>query len=101
MRIAWKSFNYTRPNLKDHLHNVDLKHLAKETEDYSGADIEGLVREAVSRSMARNCHDGKVISQEITVTMDDFQHALNSSKKSSDAFIKVTFPGCHPSLPKR
>lgn len=60
--------------------NVNLEELAARTKNFSGAELEGLVRSAVSFALNRqiNLNDlTKAIDEDnIKVTMDDFVHAL-------------------------
>jgi vesicle-fusing ATPase len=60
--------------------DVDLLHLAAVTKNYSGAEIEGLVRAATSFALNRNVDFNDlhkpVDADNIKVTMDDFNHAL-------------------------
>lgn len=60
--------------------DVDVKELARQTKNYSGAELEGVVKSAVSFALNRqlSLEDlSKPIDEEsIKVTMNDFQHAL-------------------------
>lgn len=58
------------------LKELDISKLAQETEDFSGAEISGLVRNAVSFAASRNCIDGKITSENITILEEDFYKAL-------------------------
>ena len=60
--------------------NVNIEELAKQTEDFSGVHLEGLVRDAVTFAMSRNTKDGKLVSEEIEVSMEDFHRALEDFK---------------------
>lgn len=68
------------------LKQLNSEWFASETQDFSGADIEGLVRNAVSFAALRNCVDGKIVSQEIQVTENDFKQSLMELKKSDYNF---------------
>jgi transitional endoplasmic reticulum ATPase len=57
------------------LDNVDLEKMAKDTEGYSGADLEALCREAALYSMRKDIKSEKVGG-------DDFQKALHDIKPS-------------------
>ena len=58
--------------------DVDLEEIARETENYTGADLEALVREAALVALRRN--DMKPTK----VTMDDFREAMQSVGPSLD-----------------
>ncbi len=57
------------------LKGVDLKKLAEETENFSGADLELLIREAAMRALRKDKKSKKVTSK-------DFEHALEEIKPS-------------------
>ena len=57
------------------LKGVDLKRFAKETEDYTGADIEAMCREAGLNALRENMKTKNV-------TQNDFDNALKKSKPS-------------------
>ena len=57
------------------LDNVDIKKLSKETQGFSGADIEALIREAALNSMRKNI-ESKIVSEK------DFEFALKEVKPS-------------------
>ncbi|KAI3379131.1 hypothetical protein SNEBB_010863 [Seison nebaliae] len=69
--------------------DVDLKLLAGKTRNFSGAEIEGLVRAAQSTAMNRQvkASDNLKIDQEainnFNVTMADFNHALENDVKAA------------------
>lgn len=63
------------------LKDLDIPRLAQNTEDFSGAELEGLIRDAVSFAASRNCVDGKIISEQIEVMEEDFNKALNDFRK--------------------
>ncbi len=56
---------------------VDLKKLAKETENYSGADIENICREAAMLALRENMKSEEV-------TLDNFNKALKNASPSID-----------------
>jgi len=58
--------------------DVDLEAIAERTENYTGADLENLVREAGLEAVRQNL-DAK------TVTMEDFEKAMRRVKPSLDA----------------
>lgn len=76
------------------LKEINVEELAKQTGDFSGAQIEGLVKEAASFTLERlfklnlspfeisNHEDGKV-------TMEDFQRALKNKKKKNDHMLPL------------
>ena len=65
------------------LKGIDLKKLAKDTENYSGADIEALVREAAMNALRRDLKSKEV-------SKEDFDKALKKVKPSitADTFNK-------------
>ena len=65
----------------DSLKELDIPKLAQETEDFSGAELAGLVRNAVSFAASRNCVNGKITSQDIIVLEDDFYKALHDLER--------------------
>ncbi|CAI8035307.1 Vesicle-fusing ATPase [Geodia barretti] len=75
-----------RKNKKLHS-EVDLKHLAEKTRNFSGAEIEGLVRSAVATAMNRmiNASDkvlvGRNDAEKLIVTNADFEHGLQFDVK--------------------
>jgi vesicle-fusing ATPase len=61
--------------------DIDLRHLAGKTSNYSGAEIEGVVKSAVSYALSRGITVNEsqiecVQNTEITVTLNDFNSAL-------------------------
>lgn len=65
--------------------SVDIKAIARETKNYSGAEISGLVRAASSFAFGRHIEVGNMArvkqdANDIKVTMDDFQNALAEMK---------------------
>lgn len=64
-------------------HDVDLEDLAKRTRNFSGAEIEGLVRSAQSTAMNRLVQAKDKVSvtteeaEALKVRKDDFEHALS------------------------
>lgn len=71
------------------LKELAIPRLAQETEDFSGADLAGLVRNTVSFAASRNCVDGKIISEQINVTEEDFYKALTDVKKQVHDYPQV------------
>lgn len=69
------------------LNDFNINKLAQDTEDFSGAELEGLIRDAVTFGMSRNTKDGKLVSEKLELTMDDFNNALNDFKKGSDDYM--------------
>jgi len=63
------------------LDKIDLKKLAKETENYSGADLEALVREAGMNALRTNIAAKKV-------TKKDFEHAKKTVPPSLSPAVK-------------
>ena len=57
------------------LENVNLKELAKKTENYVGADIEAVCREAAMHALRKDMGVRKI-------TMEDFKEALKRIKNS-------------------
>ncbi|CAN8275346.1 unnamed protein product [Cochlearia groenlandica] len=72
--------------------DVNLQELAARTKNYSGAEIEGIVKSATSYALNRhlNMEDlSKPVDEEnIKVTMDDFLHALREVKPAFGASSK-------------
>lgn len=63
--------------------DVNLEKLASITKNYSGAEIEGVVRNAASYAFNRNIDvkEGiQLTDTDIKVTMDDFEHAISEYK---------------------
>lgn len=58
--------------------DVDLNILANETKNFTGAEIEGLVKNAVSYSFQRNIDQNK--NDNIIVKFDDFMNSLKECK---------------------
>ena len=77
--------NLSRNNKLDK--DIDLCHLAKETKNYSGAEIEGLVRAAATTAMNRLVKvDGKISvsnMDEFKVTKVDFEYGMLNDIKPS------------------
>uniref|UniRef100_A0A0N5AC77 Vesicle-fusing ATPase n=1 Tax=Syphacia muris TaxID=451379 RepID=A0A0N5AC77_9BILA len=67
--------------------DVDLADLAKRTKNFSGAEIEGLVRAALSTAMNRLIKVGKKVEadpdafEKLMVTAEDFDYALENDVK--------------------
>ena len=73
------------------LEKVDLKELAKKTEGYVGADIEGVCREAAMFALREDMKTKKV-------TMKDFEKALEKVKASVTEEIEDTYEEIKDSL---
>ncbi|PHJ20616.1 n-ethylmaleimide-sensitive fusion protein [Cystoisospora suis] len=73
----------------DCVQDVDLGLLATETENFSGAEIEGLVRSAASYAFQRNVNVSDITKpadiDNIKVTRSDFESALNEVKPAFGA----------------
>ncbi|XP_034045506.1 vesicle-fusing ATPase isoform X1 [Thalassophryne amazonica] len=67
--------------------DVDIKELASETKNYSGAELEGLVRAAQSTAMNRHIKATSTVevdmerAEKLQVTRDDFMGSLNNDIK--------------------
>ncbi|KAI1722004.1 ATPase family associated with various cellular activities (AAA) domain-containing protein [Ditylenchus destructor] len=81
--------------------NVDLVELGKKTKNFSGAEIEGLVRAAQSSAMNRLVKAGGEVKvdedavEKLMVNRDDFEYALENDVKAAfghrgDLIIKET-----------
>ena len=61
--------------------DVDVSDLAKKTQNYSGAEIEGLVKSAVSFALTRHVNVADITAEidedNIKVTKDDFDRAFS------------------------
>ncbi|KAM4535182.1 vesicle-fusing ATPase [Fundulus diaphanus] len=75
-----RNFNLLAPD-------VDIKELAHETKNYSGAELEGLVRAAQSTAMNRHIKATSTVevdmerAEKLQVTRDDFLGSLNNDIK--------------------
>ncbi|CAK9224078.1 unnamed protein product [Sphagnum troendelagicum] len=71
--------------------DVDLKELASKTKNFSGAELEGLVKSATSFALNRQVSAAdlsrEIVEDNIKVTMDDFMLALNEVKPAFGAAI--------------
>ncbi|KAG6554895.1 hypothetical protein Mapa_003479 [Marchantia paleacea] len=71
--------------------NVNLEELAARTKNFSGAELEGLVKSAVSFALNRQVNfddlNQSLDEDNIKVTMDDFLHALQEVKPAFGAAI--------------
>lgn len=67
--------------------NVDLEELGKKTKNFSGAEIEGLVRAAQSSAMNRLVKAGGKVQvdedavEKLMINKDDFEYALENDVK--------------------
>ncbi|MBU2615833.1 MAG: CDC48 family AAA ATPase [Nanoarchaeota archaeon] len=62
--------------------DVNLKNLAKITEDFVGADLQSLVIEAGMNALRKTISDKLKKTEEITVTKEDFQEAFKKVRPS-------------------
>ncbi|KAH8932534.1 hypothetical protein BDL97_19G078300 [Sphagnum fallax] len=73
--------------------DVDLKELASKTKNFSGAELEGLVKSATSfafnRQVSATDLSREIVEDNIKVTMDDFMSALNEVKPAFGAAINT------------
>ncbi|KAH8963209.1 hypothetical protein BDL97_05G140500 [Sphagnum fallax] len=73
--------------------DVDLKELASKTKNFSGAELEGLVKSATSFALNRQVSaidlSREIVEDNIKVTMDDFMSALNEVKLAFSAAINI------------
>ncbi|CAK9195092.1 unnamed protein product [Sphagnum troendelagicum] len=73
--------------------DVDLKELASKTKNFSGAELEGLVKSATSFALNRQVSAAdlsrEIVEDNIKVTMDDFMPALNEVKPAFGAAINT------------
>ncbi len=64
---------------------MDFDYLARETKNYTGAELEGLVRDAGSHSLIRISDKDDVTravdTKSVQLTMEDFQHALDEVRE--------------------
>ena len=88
--------------------DVDLVALAARTKNFSGAELEGLMKSAVSFALSRQVDAtdlGKAIDEEnIKVTMADFEHALHEVQPafgaSTDLLERCRLNGFIPTGPR-
>eukprot|EP00331_Platyophrya_macrostoma_P021361 CAMPEP_0176446602 /NCGR_PEP_ID=MMETSP0127-20121128/24428_1 /TAXON_ID=938130 /ORGANISM="Platyophrya macrostoma, Strain WH" /LENGTH=727 /DNA_ID=CAMNT_0017832677 /DNA_START=82 /DNA_END=2265 /DNA_ORIENTATION=+ len=81
--------------------DVDLAELARVTKNFSGAEIAGVVRTAISSAMSRHVdyqHPTETIqASEVKVTMEDFMHAVEETPiafgKAKDQCDSITKSG--------
>lgn len=77
--------------------NVSLPELAKKTKNFSGAEIEGLVRAAISSAMNRLVRAGGRVEVEedavekLMINNDDFEYALENDVKPVINFNFINF----------
>ncbi|CAM6067259.1 unnamed protein product [Sphagnum tenellum] len=73
--------------------DVDLKEFASKTKNFSGAELEGLVKSATSFALNRQVSAAdlsrEIVEDNIKVTMDDFMSALNEVKPAFGAAINT------------
>ncbi|KAH8945551.1 hypothetical protein BDL97_12G045800 [Sphagnum fallax] len=73
--------------------DVDLKELASKTKNFSGAELEGLVKSTTSFTLNRQVSAAdlsrEIVEDNIKVTMDDFMLALNEVKPAFGAAINI------------
>ncbi|KAH8934604.1 hypothetical protein BDL97_18G092400 [Sphagnum fallax] len=73
--------------------DVDLKELASKTKNFSGAELEGLVKSTTSFALNRQVSAAdlsrEIVEDNIKVTMDDFMLALNEVKPAFGAAINT------------
>ncbi|KAH8967710.1 hypothetical protein BDL97_03G090500 [Sphagnum fallax] len=73
--------------------DLDLKELASKTKNFSGAELEGLVKSATSFALNRQVSvvdlSREIVEDNIKVTMDDFMSALNEVKLAFGAAINT------------
>jgi vesicle-fusing ATPase len=73
--------------------DVDLEELASKTKNFSGAELEGLVKSATSFALNRQVSAAdlsrEIVEDNIKVTMDDFMSALNEVKPAFGAAINT------------
>lgn len=67
---------------KQYMHNVNLYEIAKLTKNYTGAELESVVKNAVSYSLAREINPNELINKNIKpiITQDDFLKAIEEIK---------------------
>ncbi|KAH9547921.1 hypothetical protein CY35_11G060300 [Sphagnum magellanicum] len=73
--------------------DVNLKELASKTKNFSGAELEGLVKSATSFALNRQVNAAnlsrEIVEDNIKVTMDDFMSTLNEVKPAFGAAINT------------
>ncbi|CAK9270330.1 unnamed protein product [Sphagnum jensenii] len=73
--------------------DVDLKELASKTKNFSGAELEGLVKSATSFALNMQVSAAdlsrEIVEDNIKVTMNDFMSALNEVKPAFGAAINT------------
>lgn len=76
---------------------VSLPELAKKTKNFSGAEIEGLVRAAISSAMNRLVRAGGRVEVEedavekLMINNNDFEYALENDVKPVINFVSFKF----------
>jgi transitional endoplasmic reticulum ATPase len=73
--------------------DVDLEDLAGRTEDYVGADIEAVCREAATIAVREHVREGEGDVDEIDLTMDHFEQALDEVDASGGDILESGVAG--------
>lgn len=72
--------------------SVDEDSLAARTQDFSGAELAGLVRSAASFALGRAAHDGRTAA----VSQDDLEHALSELRAAAATRSDAIAARYHP-----